>query len=83
MATKVKKLYTVSETADVLDVSRQTIYNWMVAGRFPDAFEVGWVGSAITLIPVPNVEAVRAEETQKLLDKLARLGYQTVTEQTE
>lgn len=71
------KLYTVSQLADIFGVSRQSIYNWIEADRFPNKFEVGEGGGTITLIPASDVEVVRKEEAKKLIKRLDRLGFQT------
>lgn len=73
------KLYTITELAQTLDVSRQTIYNWMKSGRFPNSFEVGEGDGAIVLVPASDVETVRKEEAEKLIEKLGRLGFQAVS----
>lgn len=70
------KYYTITELATEFGVSRQTVYNWIGAGRFPNKFEVGT--NDTTLIPTSDVEAVRKEEAEKLLERLNRLGFQTV-----
>ena len=72
------KLYTVSELADLFQVSRQSIHNWITDGRFPGTFTVGEGGGKMTLIPASDVEAVKDEEAAKLLKQLDRLGFQTV-----
>ena len=72
------KLYTVSELADLFQVSRQTIHNWITDGRFPGTFTVGEGGGKMTLVPASDVEAVKDEEAAKLLKQLDRLGFQTV-----
>lgn len=71
-------LYTVTQLAEVFDVSRTAIHKWIDLGRFPDSFEVGEGGGKMVLIPASNVEAVRKEEADKLLKKLDRLGFQAV-----
>ncbi len=71
------KLYTVSQLADMFGVSRQSIYNWIEAGKFPNKFEVGEGGGTITLVPASDVEVVRKELAAKLVKKLDRLGFQT------
>lgn len=72
------KLHTVVELARMFEVSRQTIHNWLDAGRFPNSFEVGEGGGRITLIPASDVEAVKKEEADKLVERLDRLGFQAV-----
>ncbi len=71
------KLYTVSQLATLFGVSRQSIYNWIDAGKFPNKFEVGEGGGTITLIPASDVAVVREEEAEKLIKRLDRLGFQT------
>lgn len=73
-----ERLYTISTLADTLDVSRQTIYNWLQSGRFPNAFEVEQGDGVIKLVPASDVEVVRREEAEKLIERLARLGFQAV-----
>ena len=67
------KFYTISELTDVLDVSRPTIYSWLQQGRFPNHFTVGTDDRVI--IPAADVDAVRREEAEKLVEKLTRLGF--------
>lgn len=73
-----EQLYTVSGLADALVVSRQTIYNWLKSGRFPNAFEVEQGDGTITLVPASDVEVVRQEEAEQLIERLNRLGFQAV-----
>lgn len=68
---------TVTQLAEVFGVSRQTIYNWIEDGRFPNSFKAGG-GDAITLIPAADVAAVRKEEADKLVQQLNRLGFQAI-----
>lgn len=70
------KLYTVTEAAEKLKVSRQTINTWVKAGRFPNSFEVGTDDK--TLIPASDIEAVRKEEADKLIERLDALGFQAI-----
>lgn len=72
-----EKLYTVTELADVFGKTRQTIHNWIEAGRFPNHVQLGGDGGTIA-IPASDVEAVRREEAEKLLTELDRLGFQAV-----
>lgn len=71
-----EKLFTVSEVAKEFKKSRQTIYNWMENGRFPNVFEVGSEGGTIKLIPASDVEKVKNEEAEKLVAKINQLGFQ-------
>lgn len=73
-----EKFYTVSELADLFQVSRQTVHNWISDGRFPGAFKVGEGGGKMTLIPASDVEKIKEEEATKLLEQLDRLGFQAV-----
>lgn len=68
-----EELRTVTQASETLDVSRQTIYNWIDQGRFPNAFTVG--DGEMVLIPASDVENVRKEEAEKLITKLGRLGF--------
>jgi excisionase family DNA binding protein len=70
------KLHTVPEISEMLDISRQTAYNWLRAGRFPNHITVG--DGDMVLIPASDVETVRKEEAAKLIQKLDRLGFQAV-----
>lgn len=72
------KLYTVTELAELFQVSRQTIHNWITDGRFPGTFTVGEGGGKMTLVPASDVETVKDEEAAELIKKLDRLGFQTV-----
>lgn len=72
-----ERLYTVPEAAERLGKSKQTLYNWIRDGRFPNSFAVGGGDSEITLIPASDVDAVRKEEAGKLIEQLERLGFQT------
>lgn len=73
------RIYTVAELATLFGKSRQTIHNWLDAGRFPNAFEVGTGGGKMVLIPASDVETVKEKEAAKLIKKLDRLGFQTVS----
>lgn len=68
------RFYTITELSNEFGVSRQTVYNWIEAGRFPNKFEVGTDDT--TLIPASDVEVVRIEEADKLVARLTRLGFQ-------
>lgn len=70
------KLYTVAELSKLFGVSRQTIHNWNNDGRFPNGITVG--DKNTVLVPAPDVEAVKREEAEKLIDQLDRLGFQAV-----
>jgi predicted DNA-binding transcriptional regulator AlpA len=70
--------FTAAELAREFDVSRQTIHNWIQAGRFPNSFEVGQGGGKVVIIPASDVEAVKQAEAEKLLKQFDRLGFQTV-----
>lgn len=73
------KLYTLAELAREFKVSRQTIHNWVKKeGRFPNYFEVGEGGGKIILVPTSDVDAVKKEEAEKLIEELNRLGFQAV-----
>jgi predicted DNA-binding transcriptional regulator AlpA len=74
-----EKFYTVTELSKVFSVSRQAIHNWLERDRFPNKFEVGEGGGMIILVPASDVEKVKKEEADKLVEKLDRLGFQTVT----
>jgi predicted DNA-binding transcriptional regulator AlpA len=76
-ATMKDKLYTVTELADLFQVSRQSVHNWIADGRFPGAFTVGEGGGKMTLVPASGVEKVKEEEAAKLIKQLDRLGFQT------
>ena len=49
------KLYTVTELAELFQVSRQSIHNWIADGRFPGVFTVGEGGGKMTLVPASGV----------------------------
>ena len=68
------KFFTVSEVADKLCRSRPTVYQWLDVGRFPNSFKVGGRGRT-TLIPLSDLNAVAREEADKLVLKLAKLGF--------
>ena len=72
-----EKLYTVTELANVFGKTRQTIHNWIEAGRFPNYVQLGGDGGTIA-IPASDVETVRKEEAERLLTELDRLGFQAV-----
>ena len=74
-ATMDTRLFTVAQLHTIFGVSRQTIYNWIDAGRFPNSFEVGEGGGTVLLVPASDVEVVKEEEAQKLKVKLERLGF--------
>ena len=73
------QFYTVTQVAKMFDVTRQTIYNWIEQGRFPNIMEVGEGRGAVTIIPDSDVEVVKKEEADKLIEKLNRLGFQHAT----
>lgn len=75
-----EKLFTVADVARMLGKSRQTIYNWIEAGKFPHSFEVGSGDGTITLIPATDVEAYKQREAEKLVDKLNKLGFRCEVE---
>lgn len=61
----VKERYLVSETARILDVSRQTLMKWIDQGRFKGVEkEPGNTG--VWLIPADEVERVRQERLDEL-----------------
>jgi excisionase family DNA binding protein len=68
------KLHTVPEISEMLGISRQTAYNWLKAGRFPNHITVG--DGDMVLVPVSDVETAKDEEAAKLIKKLDRLGFQ-------
>lgn len=72
-----EKVYTVTELAEIFGKTRQTIHNWIDAGRFPNHQQLGGEGGTVA-IPASDVEAVRKEEAAKLLNELDRLGFQAV-----
>lgn len=73
-----EKVYTVTELAEIFSKTRQTIHNWIDAGRFPNHQQLGGEGGTIA-IPASDVETVRKEEAAKLLGELDRLGFQTIS----
>ena len=70
------KLYTLPELADELRVSKQTAYNWLSAGKFPNHLKVG--AGQMVLVPSSDVEVVRQEEADKLVAQLEGLGFQAI-----
>lgn len=68
-----EQLWTITDVATQLGVTRQTIYNWLDAGRFPNSFVVG--SDEVTLIPESDVQRVKREEADKLIDRLRQLGF--------
>ena len=72
-----EKLYTVAELAQLFGCSRQTIHNWNNDGRFPNSLTVG--DKNTVLVPASDVELVRREEAEKLINELDRLGFQAVS----
>lgn len=71
------QLYSVAELAELFGKTRQTIYNWVDAGRFPNHVQLGGEGGTI-VIPASDVEVVLNEEAAKLRDELDRLGFQSI-----
>jgi len=71
-----EKLFTVAELARMFAVSRQTIHNWNIDGRFPNSFTVG--DKNTLLVPASDVESMRREEAERLIIQLNRLGFRTV-----
>jgi predicted DNA-binding transcriptional regulator AlpA len=72
------ELYTVTQLAEFFGMSRQGIHNWINDGRFPNAVEAGEGRGKVVLVPAPDVEVVRKEEAEKLIQQLNRLGFQSV-----
>jgi hypothetical protein len=72
----IEKVYTTAELAEVFGRSRQTIHNWIVEGRFPNYIKTG-ENTATILVPAADVERVRKEEVQELVDRLQTLGFQS------
>ena len=71
-----EKLYTVAQLARMFEVSRQTIHNWNIDGRFPNSITVG--DKNAVLVPASDVENVRKEEAERLIAQLHRLGFRAV-----
>ena len=65
---------TIADTADALGKTRQTIYVWLEADRFPNLITAG----RVTFIPAADVEQVKLEEATAHIDALARLGVNVV-----
>ncbi len=53
-------VYTIEETADLMEVNRSTVYRWLRAGRLPGE-NIG----GVVLIPRWAVEMVQAERDAK------------------
>jgi predicted DNA-binding transcriptional regulator AlpA len=68
-----KEFYTLTELAEMFEVTRTTIHNWNNDGRFPHYITVG--NKDTVLVPASDVTAVRKEEAEKLLSQITRLGY--------
>ena len=73
------KFYTVTDLSKIFGVTRQAVHYWIKANRFPNKIEVGEGGGMIVLVPVADVERVKKEEADKLVEKLDRLGFQAIT----
>jgi predicted DNA-binding transcriptional regulator AlpA len=71
-----EKLHTVAELSKLFGVSRQTIHNWNNDGRFPNGITVG--DKNTVLVPASDVEVVKREEAEKLIEQLDRLGFRAV-----
>jgi len=65
-----EKYFTIADAADALGKTRQTIHDWLKAGRFPNRITAG----RVTLIPTGDVDTVRLEEADSHIEALARLG---------
>lgn len=50
-----ERLWSLSDVATYLGVSRQTVHNWVKEGRFPNAFRV----ASLIRIPNADIEAVK------------------------
>ena len=72
---KKQKYFTIADAADALGKTRQTIYDWLKAGRFPNRITAG----RVTFIPADDVDEVKQEEASKHIDALARLGIEVKT----
>ena len=67
--------YTVTEAAAMFGVTRQTIHNWIAAGRFPNHETVGEGGGMCVLLLDSDIDEVKLDEAQRLIGKLALMGY--------
>ena len=78
---KEKTVYNVTELAELFEVSRQTVHNWITEQhRFPNAYRAEWGGdTAPWLVPASDVEQARKEEAERLRKELARLGFRGVS----
>jgi len=63
------KLYTTQEFADLLRVSRTTVYQAIRCGRI-QAFRVGLGPKAVFRIPEKEIERMQAFDAAKLVDKI-------------
>lgn len=66
-----EKYYTIADAADALGKTRQTIYDWMKAGRFPNSITAG----RVTFLKTEDVEQIKHEEADSHIDALERLGF--------
>jgi len=74
-----KPLFTVTEVAQIFSKSKQTIHNWISAGRFDNVMMVGPGDGDFALLPAASVNKVREEVAETLIRQLTQLGYQVTT----
>lgn len=69
----------ISEAAQILDVSRQTMMTWLSAGDvFPGAYKENDTATAAWHIPAKDVEAMRQKRLAELGLQIARLSKPAV-----
>lgn len=71
---------TITDACKVLNVSRQTMMNWLKRGRFPNALKQEGETNP-WLIPVEDVEAVRIEEIADLERRIRAISKPASTYQ--
>lgn len=60
------KLYTSNQAAERLGVSRPTIYNWVEAGLFPNAYRLSGGEKSPLRIPESDIKAFEARRQPAL-----------------
>ena len=63
-ATKQPQYLTMTQVAEMFEVNRTSVHDWIVAGKFPGAFRVPGGAHTPWLIPVEDVEKYKKERDQ-------------------
>jgi hypothetical protein len=72
-ATDASNVLTVKRTAELLNVTAQTIYTRLDDGVFPNHFVVGEGGGRLTLIPIDDIVPIVCADIDHHRERLAAL----------